>query len=213
MKTVSIDRVKNIIFDFGGVIINIDHQKLENAFKNLGINNFEQLFNKATQSDLFRKFEKGQITSQQFRNEIRKLIGYNASDEVLDNTWNQIIGDYPPQRIELLKQINQNYRLFLLSNTNKIHYRYYINKFRKEYGFDFLSLFEETYWSFRIGKRKPDTAPYLHVIARSKLKPEETLFIDDSVQNIIAARKTGLIAYHLKPGTEITDLFKNGYYC
>ena len=179
----------------------------------MGINNFEELFNKATQSDLFQEFEKGQVTPQQFREKIRKLTGFDASDKILDYTWNQIICDYPPQRIELLKLINQNYRLFLLSNTNEIHYIYYISKFRKEYGFDFLSLFEETYWSFKIGKRKPDTASYLHVINHSKLMPEETLFIDDSIQNIIAACETGLIVYHLKPETEITDLFKNGYYC
>lgn len=202
--------IKNIIFDFGGVIINIHHDRVENAFKKIGVKDFDRLFNQATQSDLFQKLEKGEISETDFRGEIRDLTGLNIDDELLDQTWNQIIGDYPNHRINLLKLIKANYNLFLLSNTNSIHYRYYIDLFENQFGFPFVSLFQATYWSFKIGKRKPDPDPYIHLLKSEKLIPNETLFIDDSIQNIIAARKLNILALHLKDHQDITTLFQNG---
>jgi len=209
-KPVSTSDIKNIIFDFGGVIINIDHQKVENAFISLGVDNFDELFNKVLQTELFQKLEKGLITQTEFRNALRDISGINVTDEIIDFTWNQIIGDYPTERIKLLKNIGNRYKLFILSNTNIIHYDYYITQFRKEFGFEFQSLFEKTYWSFKIGKRKPDIDSFQYVIDKNQLIPEETLFIDDSLQNILAARQLNLIAYFLKPNMDITDMFEAG---
>jgi len=206
-----VQKIKNIIFDFGGVILNIDHKKVEHAFKNLGLTNFEELFNQASQSSLFQDLEKGMITEDHFRIAIRKLTGLNIADDKLDFTWNQIIGDYPPHRIELLKNIRNNYKTLILSNTNSIHYRQYIQQFKEEYGFDFVSLFTNTYWSFQFGMRKPDPDPFLHMLKVEKIKPEETLFIDDSIQNIIIARKLNILAFHLTPNIDVTELFKDGY--
>ena len=202
--------IKNIIFDFGGVIINISHQRVENAFKELGVANFEVLFNQATQSNLFQQFEKGEITAPQFRDSIRELTHLNISDEILDKAWNQIIGEYPPERIDLLRHIKKNYRLFLLSNTNIIHFEFYIPKFESEFGFSFQSLFEQTYWSFKCGKRKPDQGSYNQLILENHLNPGEALFIDDSIQNIEAAQKVGLETVHLTNGVDITEIFTNG---
>jgi len=200
--------IKNIIFDFGGVIINISHERLELAFKSLGIHDFENLFNQASQSELFQQFEVGQITPREFRNGVRKLTGLNIQDDILDDTWNQIIGDYPKQRIDLLKALKRRYKLFLLSNTNKIHYDYYINKFRVEFGYDFQSLFHNAYWSFKMGKRKPDPDAYYEILNNEKLVSSETLFIDDSKQNIYAAESLGLKTIHLNNEMELTELFK-----
>jgi putative hydrolase of the HAD superfamily len=199
--------IKNIIFDFGGVIINIDHEKVENAFKKLGLHDFDRLFSQATQSELFQKLETGRMDEAEFRNEIRKMTGLTIDDNTLDHTWNQIIGDYPPHRIELLKQIKNNYKIFLLSNTNSIHFRYYISKFEKEFGFPFISLFDGTYWSFKIGKRKPDADPYQFLLNQENLKPEETLFIDDSIQNILAAQKLNILALHIDDRMDIGSIF------
>lgn len=202
--------VKNIIFDFGGVIINISHQLVENAFKAMGVVNFEALFNQANQSKLFIQFEKGEITPAQFRNYIRELTNLEITDEKLDETWNQIILDYPPERIALLKEITQNYRLFLYSNTNVIHYDFYIPKFESEFGFSFESLFEKTYWSFKYGERKPDLLSYSRLLAESSLIPSETLFVDDSIQNIIAAQEIGINTVYLTNEVDITDIFQDG---
>ena len=209
-KVRSINNIKNIIFDFGGVIINIDHRRVEDEFIKLGVENFDKLFNEATQSDLFRNLEKGIISPPEFRQAIREMSGIVVSDEIIDNTWNLIIGDYPVERIELLKQIKKHYRIFLLSNTNKIHYDFYISKFKKEFGFEFSSLFDRVYMSFQIGMRKPDFESYLYVLNQNNLRPVETLFVDDAIQNIFAAEELNIIGYHLKSDYDITDLFTEG---
>jgi glucose-1-phosphatase len=201
--------IKNIVFDFGGVILNIDHYRVAQAFRRLGISQFDHLFNLASQSELFKTFEKGEITPAGFRNEIRKLIGLNLTDATIDHTWNEIICDYPPKRIELLKEIKNNYNLFILSNTNIIHYNYYIPRFRSEFGFDFVILFNNTYWSFKIGMRKPDPDPFLFLIRNENIQPKESLFIDDTLQNIVTANNLGFYSIHLQEGMEITDLFRN----
>ncbi|MEZ5196911.1 MAG: HAD family phosphatase [Bacteroidales bacterium] len=203
-------QIKNIIFDFGGVIINISHQRVEKAFSDLGLENFQEMFNQATQSDLFRIFEKGEIGPDEFRNRIRNITGLTATDADLNHAWNQIIGSYPAQRIELLKNIKDKYRIFLLSNTNIIHFDFYIPKFELEFGFPLQSLFEKTYWSFDIGMRKPDLDPYLFVIRQNKsFDPAETLFIDDSIQNIEVRKVGGLHALLLNEETEINELFND----
>ncbi len=202
--------IKNIIFDFGGVIINISHQRVENAFKSLGVSNFESLFNQATQSELFQQFETGEISPSQFRDRVRELTHLKISDEKLDEAWNEIIGDYPPDRIELLNQINSNYKLFLFSNTNIIHFNYYIPKFKREFGYSFESIFEKTYWSFKFGKRKPNLDSYFYLIEENQFEPTKTLFIDDSLQNIMAAKELGLKTFFLAKGLDITEIFTNG---
>lgn len=202
--------IKNIIFDFGGVIINISHQKVENAFNALGINNFNMIFNQATQSKLFQRFETGEMSDSQFRDRLRELVQMDISNKELDEAWNQIIGEYPFKRINLLNNIKNNYRLFLLSNTNIIHFNNYIPKFESEYGYAFESIFERTYWSFKFGKRKPDFDAYTDLIEENQLIPEETLFIDDSKQNVVAAQKVGLKTYHLTNDLDITEIFTDG---
>jgi putative hydrolase of the HAD superfamily len=201
--------IHNILFDFGGVILNISHKRLEDAFRALGVPDFEKFFNQVVQSELFQKFEKGEISPKNFRSAIRDMTGIQVSDDVLDTAWNSIIGDYTPERIDLLVKIKKNYRLFLLSNTNEIHYDYYIGKFRKEYGFDFHSLFHNTYWSFKMGKRKPDPESFIEIIDKESIIPGNTLFIDDSKQNIIAAEVLGIKTCHLSMGLELTGLFQN----
>jgi len=199
--------VKNILFDFGGVILNIDHQRVEKAFMNIGVGNFDELYSKAQQSHLFIDLEKGLIEPDKFREGLRKISGLDIDDELLDSTWNKIIGDYPPERINLLKRISGNYNLYLLSNTNIIHYNYYITKFMDEFGFDFNSLFRKTYWSFKIGKRKPDREVFEFVAQNSGILPAETLFLDDSEQNIKAASESGYRVFHITGSNDIFTIF------
>ncbi|MCD4664059.1 MAG: HAD family phosphatase [Bacteroidales bacterium] len=202
--------IKNIIFDFGGVILNIHHDRVEAAFRELGVKNFEFLFSQAVQSDLFKNFETGSITPAQFRTEIREMSGLAIDDFTIDITWNKIIGDYPAHRINLLKSLQKHYRLFVLSNTNEIHYKHYISKFREEFNSEFESLFEKAYWSFQIGKRKPDKNIYEFVIEHSGLIPAETLFIDDSLQNIEPANEIGIVGLYLESEVDISSFFHQG---
>lgn len=202
--------IKNILFDFGGIILDIHHQKVEKAFADLGIVDFESLFNKANQSHIFQDFEKGTLDPSAFRDQLRNLTGLSVDDELFDGTWNKILGEYPTHRIALLKELAGNYRLFILSNTNAIHFQYFQNRFQSEYGFNFNSLFEKTYWSYQLGMRKPDPDPFLYILEKNGLLASETFFIDDSIQNIETAFELGFPSYWLNSDEDVTDLFKKG---
>ena len=201
--------IRNIIFDFGGVILNIDFNKTIEAFVNLGIDRFSDSFTGFNQSQVFNDLETGRVTPSGFYEGLRNELGVNLTDEQIETAWNALLLDLPGERIEILKQVGQNYRMFLLSNTNQIHFESYNNRFRNAYGYNFGDLFEHAYWSFNVHERKPNAEIFRHVIDKSGLIPAETLFIDDSIQHITAARKLGLKTIHLQ-GIEIKDLFENG---
>ena len=202
--------IRNIIFDFGGVIINIDHSLPIKEFVRLGFPDPELVGTDGFQENLIHPFETGHMSAQEFRKRMRSYLKNHVTDQMIDDAWNTILLDIPPSRVELIRSLKANYRLFLLSNTNLIHYERYSKDFRKEHDTPLESLFERSYWSFRSGIRKPDPEFYRVVITDNRLKYGETLFIDDTEENIESARAAGLPAFHLKPGTEITDLFIEG---
>lgn len=200
--------VKNIIFDYGGVILNIDYQKTVDAFRNLGLNDFDRLYSQALQVDLFDRLEKGLLTPADFYHSIRDISGLNLPDSRIEEAWNSIILDMPPHRISLLEKVRRHYRIFLLSNTNEIHCRVYTAQLKEKYGYgDFSELFEKVYFSFRIGMKKPDPVIFQLVLTENNLNPVETLFIDDSVQHIKAAELSGLKTCFLEDYKEVSDLF------
>ena len=146
---IDLKRVKNIIFDFGGVIINIDHSLPEKKFRELGINNFEALYSQANQSQMFDKLEKGLIKPDVFRNELRKFIPGVVSDTEIDDAWNSILLNIPVTRIKIVEEVKKDYNIFLLSNTNKIHYDCYLADLQRVHGYkSFDDLFHKAYFSF-----------------------------------------------------------------
>jgi glucose-1-phosphatase len=204
----NIEGIRNIIFDLGVVILNIDFQATEREFKRLGFHEFDELYTQARQIGLFDRLEQGEISPDKFRNELRKLIGIAISDVQIDNAWNSMIGEFPLKRIKFLEELKQKYRIFLLSNTNKIHFDFYNEIFRKEFGYNFSELFEKMYLSFEIGMRKPDKRIFEYALKQSRLKPGETLFIDDMLQHVEAAMTCNINSYRLKENEEIYDIFK-----
>jgi len=203
------DDYKNIIFDLGGVLLNIDYNLTVKAFKNLGINNFDELFSQASQFKLFDKYDKGLISSSEFRNEINKLCDKNLSNEQIDNAWNAILLDFPKERLELLNKVKQNHKTFLLSNTTEIHITAFKKYMKTDFGInDFFSLFHKSYLSYEIGMRKPDAEIFELVLQENNLISSETLYIDDSIQHVEAALKLGIKAYWLDIKKEsVIDLF------
>ena len=209
MRTNISNKIKNIIFDFGGVICNIDHLIPEKKFKELGIKNFDMMYSQAVQNNLFENLEKNLISPQNFRNNLKLLIGGNINDEQIDEAWNSIILDIPKSRIDLLKKLKDKYRIFLLSNSNIIHYNVFIEEFRAKSGLkDFSSLFEKTWFSFDLQMRKPDKEIYEYALKVGGLIPEETLFIDDSIQNIQPAEELGIQCVFLENDMDILKLFE-----
>ncbi len=194
METVLTQKIKNIIFDYGNVIFEIDFKKAQNALAQLGIPNIEAFFGHKGHNDLFSQLETGSITPTQFRTGIREAAS-NASltDEEIDTAWNSIFVDIPEDVNETLLEAKVKYRTFLLSNTNEIHYNYFTDYIKKKFGMESNDqLFEKVYYSQQMLLRKPDVEIFQKVIDDNNLIPEETLFIDDSPQHLVGAQKAGL---------------------
>jgi glucose-1-phosphatase len=198
--------IKNIIFDLGVVLLNIDFQKTMAAFKNLGIENIDEIFSGYSQSGFFDDFEKGLISPEEFREEIQKLLYDKVSDDQIDEAWNAMILEFPVDRINFVMGCRNNYRTFLLSNTNAIHFPVYNKQIQEKYLLHDLSdLFEKAYYSYRLDLRKPDKEIFELVINENSLVPEETLFIDDSPQHIATAASLGIKTFLFVPPATLKD--------
>lgn len=202
--------IKNIIFDLGGVLLNIDPSITGKELKEMGVQNLPQVLEKLASSRIYERLDTGALSDPGFRDEVRKACDMNLSDEQVDEAWNALLLDFPAPRVQMLKELNENYRIFLLSNTNSIHFISYTKTFREVHGFEMKSLFEQLFLSFEMGVHKPDAEIYNMSLEKGGLKASETLFIDDSLANAEAAVACGLAALHLKSGMEITDQVKNG---
>jgi putative hydrolase of the HAD superfamily len=205
--------IRNIIFDFGNVICDIDISLSEQKFKEFGPAKTFSTGPREPQSLSFGKLvdqlEKGNITSREFRDAIREHYLSAPSDEAIDEAWNALLLDIPRNRIRMLEKIKDHYHIFLLSNSNEIHHRKYLHDFQREFGYrDFNELFEKAWFSFQIHLKKPDKEIFEFVLSDSGLLPVETLFIDDTLIHIESARRIGINGYHLQQDTEIRDLFR-----
>ncbi len=204
--------IKNIIFDLGGVIVNIDYLLTLNAFKALGLKDVEKIYTQFSQLPWFDKYDIGGISSDDFISEFSRLLKPETTREQIINAWNVMLLDFPRERAELLLKLKGRYRTFLLSNTNELHIDYYFQHIREKYGYDEMkSFFEKDYYSYRIGMRKPNKEIFEFVLKENGLQASETLFIDDTIQHVEGARAAGLRAYHLVSPETILDIFgRNG---
>ncbi len=205
LMTFDPQEIDAIVFDFGGVLLDIDFSRTIKAFEELGLASFTEQYSAHIQAPLFRELETGSITPRHFRDGLRDLLGQPITDSQLDQAWNALLLDFPRVRVDLLRKAAQNYRLFLLSNTNIIHYQKYNSDFYTTHGVNLDNLFEKAYWSFQIGMRKPDLEIYQYVVNSSNLNPARTLFIDDSLVNINAAIECSINGHHLTK--DVTELF------
>jgi glucose-1-phosphatase len=204
---VDLKGIKNIIFDYGGVIINIDLQLSIAAFKKLGFSNVEEILFQLNSSKLLLMMEKGQISPEGFYQEIRKSSGLTLSDKEIETAWNTLLLDMPAKRIRLLEKLKIHHRIFLLSNTNKIHFHHFAKQLKDKFGYsNFDELFEKAWFSFDLNMNKPNPEIFQYALNDARLIPDETLFIDDTKINTDAALKVGMKVHHLEPGEEITEL-------
>lgn len=198
--------IKNIIFDLGGVIYAINYKTTIKAFESLGINDFEYIYAKASQSDLFDNLEIGKITKTEFFEGINKFLPNTLSPTKITEAWNAMLIGFMPDALKKLEELSQTHRIFLLSNTNIFHIEEIQNREGMTSFDEFCELFEKVYLSHDIGLRKPHTQVFAHIVDEQGLDPSETLFIDDSPQHVAGALKAGLNAYHLKDGEKISQL-------
>ncbi|MEN8124342.1 MAG: HAD family phosphatase [Bacteroidota bacterium] len=194
--------IKNIIFDLGDIFISIDESQAQKEFKKLGFNKFTDKM-----LEVNKQYEKGLISTEGFLKFYRSQFPAKSEEELI-KIWNCILIDFPKNRLSFLEKIHNDFRLFLLSNTNKLH----INHFKEQVGYDFYSrfynYFEKVYYSNEIKLRKPETEVFQFILSENNLKANETLFIDDKVKNTDSAKKIGIEIWNLDPLKEdVIELF------
>jgi HAD superfamily hydrolase (TIGR01509 family) len=197
--------IKNIIFDLGGVIMNIDFKLTEKAFADLGFD-FAKHMTQFHITPFFEDYETGTINNTEFVKGIQQIAGAPLSEKEIIQAWNALLLDFPLERIELLEKLKKKYRIFLLSNTNALHYEAFQQTFYSLTGKRLEDIFEKTYYSHTANLRKPDIAIYKLVLDENKLKAEQTLFIDDTASNFGPAQQAGIQTFHLKKPMQITEI-------
>ena len=204
-------KIKNIIFDLGGVILNIDNKLTEHAFIKLGVKNFHEIFGHGHAASFVRDYEIGKISDERFIEELKNISGLLVSDEEILAAWNIMLLDFPPERIQLLNDLKKRYRLFLFSNTNALHVVELKKRYRQTFNNNKLDdHFERAYYSQILGMRKPDVESFEFIIKENNLIPAETLFVDDALINIEGANAAGLRGYFLEPGKTMLDIETKG---
>jgi epoxide hydrolase-like predicted phosphatase len=200
--------IKNIIFDFGVVIINIDPSAVKKRMAEKGIHNVDELHQRLIKQNIYNDLETGKIGPDEFRAAIKEIVDVAVSDEDIDDAWNSMLLDIPRERIKFLTRLKSKYKVYLLSNTNAIHWKYYDRYFQDNFDYPSLStFFTEAWYSYLMGVRKPDPAIFEMVLEQGKLHPSETAFVDDILENVDSAATIGIHPVHLPAGTEIMDLF------
>lgn len=199
-------KIEAVIFDLGGVILDIDYNLTRKAFEKVGAENFNEMYSQASADRLFRNLETGNIKEANFYAEFNECTGLSLKPDQINEAWNAMLLTFREDSLLFLNSIKSKYRLFLLSNTNEIHYNmfnkiYYQKKRAKAFEF----FFEKAYYSFEIGMRKPDNDIYEYVLKTNNLKPSSTIFIDDSLQNVNTAKILGMQTILLEKGNYIEN--------
>lgn len=204
-------KIKNIIFDLGGVILDIDENVVYKELEKMGIE-ISELAHSKEFVEILSKFDTGIYTAATFRKKTKQFIGQEKmTDEKFDSVWNAMLLDIPRERIEAIEKVKKHYKIFLMSNTNVIHYDLYVRDLQLRFGYnEFDELFNKSYFSFAEHLEKPDPRFFELILDHEHLLPEETLFIDDTAENIEAAKSLGINTYHISREELVRNLFENG---
>ncbi|KAF9961977.1 hypothetical protein BGZ70_008157 [Mortierella alpina] len=199
--------IKNIIFDLGNVLLRLDQSASAEAFKALGATNFPTLSQHASSVTIVA-YETGKISAEEFRATVRSSIGLpeTVTDEQFDQAWNAMLLDFPKDRLELMRTLQKDfgYKVFLLSNTNAIHIEHVDKVCLKDYEEKSLHpFFHKVFYSHEIGHRKPSQEAFAHILQEQSLTAGETLFLDDMLENVEAAKACGLQAAQVDAETDL----------
>ncbi len=201
------EKYKALLFDIGNVIIDIDYEVTVAEFQKLSRVDFSEVVSYSKQNRIFDLFETGRISVPDFFLEIKNFLKPETTDEEIVRAWNSILIDYPKFKIELLKTLKTRYRVIALSNINEIHVNAIDEAARQKLNATkFADFFHHAYYSNEIGMRKPEKEIYEFVLAEQNLKPEETFFVDDKMENVEAAKACGIQAYWLTDRNKLTEL-------
>ncbi len=201
--------IKNLIFDFGGVLINLDRTACREAFEKLGIASIhESVLDDYRQKELYMQLESGNISAAAFRASMRRLSDQQLTDSQIDEAWVSILGDIPSYKLDWLLELRKQYHILLLSNTNSIHWQWAVqNRFQYK-GHKVDDFFDRIYLSYELHMQKPDVEIFKFVLQDSMITADSTFFIDDSAMNCKAAEAVGIQTYCCPAGSDWTFLFK-----
>lgn len=201
--------IKNLVFDFGGVLVDLDRQRCVDQFQQIGLDNVNQLLSDSFKDGFFQKYELGLISTAEFRDHIRSLSGKPVADAAIDAAWNSFLCSIPFHKLALLLKLREKYMVYLLSNTNELHWQWSVDNLFPYKGFDVSSYFEKIYLSFEMHLAKPDVNIFKTMTTDAGIEPNETLFIDDSIDNCLAAETLGIQSFVAKNNDDWTRLFED----
>ena len=199
--------IELILFDLGGVLIDIDYQATEKAFIELGTTNFQETYTQFQQNQVFDLFETGQISAQHFINKLLDTTRKGTSPNEVVHAWNAMILNFPEKKVQLLLDLAKTQRITLLSNTNELHMVEVKKEWSKVSQVPFASLFEHVFLSHEIKQRKPHPETFKWVCSQLNVEPEKVLFIDDSPQHIEGAKEAGLQTFYYQNDVAFYALF------
>ena len=200
--------ISTLIFDFGGVLIDLDRRRCIDAFRQLGLHNIDTMIDNYVQSGIFKQLENGDITVQQFHDGVRKLIGRPVSDGEIDRALNAFLVCIPPERLQTLRTLRPHYRLLLLSNTNAIHFPHSSDSVIDADGSRLTDFFDRCYLSYEVHLSKPDPDFFRYLLKNECLTPEECLFFDDGEKNIATAKSLGINAVLVPERANLHEFLK-----
>ena len=202
------DKIKNIIFDLGGVILTLDRSEAVRRFESIGLDCAEELLDPYHQKGIFLDFEEGKLSDIEFYDEVRKLAGKSISDEDIIYSWLGFIQDTPAYKLEMLEELKKSYNLYLLSNTNPAIMSWASSPQFSEKGKCLDEYFNKLYLSYKIKMTKPHSKIYEYLIQDAGIIPSETLFIDDGTANIEAGKALGMRVFQPKNGEDFRYIFR-----
>lgn len=204
--------IKNLLFDLGGVIMDIRRENCVEAMKAIGMTDADEYLGEYAQKGPFAKIENGEWNEPMFHDGIRAIIGSEVSDEDIDKAFNAFLIGIPGSRLKALEELHGRFNIYMLSNTNPIMWRMKIaDEFAKD-GHDVDYYFDGVVRSYKAGCMKPDRRIFETVVRECGIKPEETLFFDDSKRNLEAAAEMGFKTMLVRSGDEFYTLLQQGGY-
>lgn len=202
----NISSFKNILFDLGGVILDLNVNGTLEAFLNLGLPRELLNYPENFYTDIFYNYETGKVTTAEFRDSVRQYAGVDFSDKDFDNAWCTMIDRVPLKRTQLLQSLAKDYDLYMLSNTSELHIDKFSKMFSDVAGVPLEEVFTKCFYSHEIGMHKPDEAAFEHVLKAAGIKAEETLFLDDNIHNIKSAQSLGFNVIHISDNLRMEDV-------
>jgi glucose-1-phosphatase len=198
------EEIEVLIFDLGGVLLNLSFENTFQAFSSLSKMSIEEVREFAN-AELFKIYERGQLSDEQFRDLLRTSLGVQASNLELDSAWNAMLLDVPEKRLATIAKLKTQYKVYLLSNTNSIHERYFSRYVVERTGRSLEDYFHRIYYSHKLGIRKPEVEIYAHVLNESNIDGEKVLFFDDLHSNLEGARQAGITTFHVTNADELFE--------